>query len=479
FKGEKKAQGFVEIPNTSWMLAVTVPVKEIAGQLKGFGQLAQTVIIICVLVLIISMYLIINKLIAQIRRIQGVVKRVEEGDLTQFVENKRLARCWEIMKCNEPDCPAYKSKNLRCWQIAGTHCYGEVQGEMAEKIQECEKCKTYQLSCGDEIGQISESLNNMVSTQREVIEMVHRSSDDVNSASNTLVSVIEEANAALEEISASTEELTATTQQIAIDLDGTTRQINDITEMSQENAKNAKDAEAKSVEIQDKAEAGGENALRTGEKMDTIVTQTKSMYTEMLNLKSATEQIQEIIDVINGIASQTNLLALNAQIEAARAGEHGRGFSVVANEINELASESTQATHQITEILNNIRIQVDNIGKMVNKEFADIEEGTNAVQTLKEQIIHISQAVDITGRAVKEIADFTVSQSDKAEDANEKISIIGDALVENIQTFEDINRSLAEQSAGFEEVGTLAEQLLEMCEGLRKRVAYFKTSYNE
>ncbi len=85
-------------------------------------------------------------------------------------ENPFLAKCWEVKGCTYVDCPSYQSHNLRCWQVAGTHCGGEVQGLFAQKVGQCEKCEVYQLSRVDLLTGLGEDFNNMMAMLEQKAE---------------------------------------------------------------------------------------------------------------------------------------------------------------------------------------------------------------------------------------------------------------------------------------------------------------------
>ncbi len=80
-----------------------------------------------------------------------------------YFNNPQLTKCWEEMDCGNIECPSYKSPNLRCWQVSGTYCEGESQGELAKKFGDCQKCKVYiKATKGDPILQIGEDFNNLM-----------------------------------------------------------------------------------------------------------------------------------------------------------------------------------------------------------------------------------------------------------------------------------------------------------------------------
>ncbi len=78
------------------------------------------------------------------------------------IENPAIPTCWEVKKCDKTDCPAYGKHKVRCWQLAGTHCADEVQGQFAQKYGRCEKCEIYKTSTKDSIFETNETFNNMM-----------------------------------------------------------------------------------------------------------------------------------------------------------------------------------------------------------------------------------------------------------------------------------------------------------------------------
>ncbi len=86
-------------------------------------------------------------------------------------QNPNLIPCWELKQCKYDTCPAYGSaENLRCWQVAGTHCGGEVQGVFAQKLGRCERCEVFAAACPDKITHLGETFNNMMAVLERRVE---------------------------------------------------------------------------------------------------------------------------------------------------------------------------------------------------------------------------------------------------------------------------------------------------------------------
>jgi signal transduction histidine kinase/DNA-binding response OmpR family regulator len=100
--------------------------------------------------------------------------------------NWSLVRCWDVKKCGNASCPAHRcTENLRCWEIAGTFCKGQVQGTFAKKLKDCRQCVVYQTTRNDPVFELGETFNEMAAILEErqtAIEAMRKTAEDANAA---------------------------------------------------------------------------------------------------------------------------------------------------------------------------------------------------------------------------------------------------------------------------------------------------------
>ncbi|EWC43161.1 methyl-accepting chemotaxis protein [Stutzerimonas stutzeri] len=161
--------------------------------------------------------------------------------------------------------------------------------------------------------------------------------------------------------------------------------------------------------VRQRSDAGQAELQRAIERMQQLSAQTHASRELIDGLSARTEEIRQITDVIQSIASQTNLLALNAAIEAARAGEAGRGFAVVADEVRSLAARTSSATEEVGRMVADIREQSEAVVSYIQRQGNELDAAAEQIANTGEQLSGIA---GLAGSVESQVAQITTGAAD-------------------------------------------------------------------
>ena len=261
------------------------------------------------------------------------------------------------------------------------------EGEVGHKVE---------VRTEDEIGTLAVSYNQMLDLIVYLIRQTHESSRRLGQSSSDILAATEQQASGAAEQAASIAETTATMEELA----STYRQI----------AENADQVVTMAEASLGSAESGQLAVLNTLAAMEDIKTHTETSAGKILALGERSQQISQVLTIINSIADQTKILALNAAIEAARAGEAGKGFSVVAIENRKLAESVVESTREISGIMTEIQSSANDLVLSTEQELKQVQAGVELAHTTGGSLDKILELVEQTTVAAKEISAATQQQ---------------------------------------------------------------------
>ena len=271
----------------------------------------------------------------------------------------------------------------------------------------------------NELGVLSDCLNKTSEQFAKLTQQLITVADAVDSSSQTLASTMEQAD--------------SNSQHMLMQVEQVATAVNEMSSTAMDISRNATEAESSAIEANQSVDKG-HHALLESNKISDKINHSIKESTEIVNqLKSYSNEIGAVIEVINGISEQTNLLALNAAIEAARAGEQGRGFAVVADEVRTLAGKTQTSTINIQEIITKLQNQASKADEYMQSNAYLIDEAQKIAQEVRDSFSDIALSVSKISEMNSLVATASTEQSSVTDDISKNITQMVDMVNQNVE----------------------------------------------
>ena len=307
-----------------------------------------------------------------------------------------------------------------------------AQGDLTQRID---------IDTQDELGQLSRYLNAFVAQlQNTIQEIVHSSSELTSSAS---------------QVKSATSDSAQKLGQQADETVLVATSVNQMTQAIEEVARSTELANSSASQANDRTVEGNALVQETLKAIQALTNDVDSSSKVLGDLKSHSENIGTVLDVIKNIAEQTNLLALNAAIEAARAGEQGRGFAVVADEVRTLAKRTQDSTSEIETIITDLQAGSEKAVSVMeqsrSKSFETLEKAEKTGEFLSSINDAISKVLDMN----TQISTAAQQQAAVTQDVNRSVAnieTISKSTVNSAHTTQKIGEGVAQLSGDLQQL---------------------------
>ncbi|MBQ3544968.1 MAG: methyl-accepting chemotaxis protein [Lachnospiraceae bacterium] len=338
---------------------------------------------------------------------------------------------------------------------------GDLTGEVVTNRND-----EFKLLSGN-FGSMLGSMKSLIVKMTGVSEQVNDSAEKVNDNSEVLYE-------ATKNITQSIGDIEMGLVQQSEDTEACLRQMSDLADRISVVYDNANEIEMIANQTQNTVDNGMVIVTKLEDRVKATTKITKEIVKDISDLEKETRAINTIIATINEIAEETNLLSLNASIEAARAGEAGRGFAVVSDEIRKLAEQSSEAGTKINDIIIGIRARMGETIETAEKADSIITSQIDALGTtvtlfedIKNQVTNLSNDIDVISVNIKGI-------ENAKNDTMEAIASISATSNETEAASTELTRSAESQRQAVEMLYNEVKQLQHNSNELEQSVSIFK-----
>lgn len=332
-----------------------------------------------------------------------------------------------------------------------------------------------EINTGDELELIANNVNALLDYIRKIMINITRNSKQLDHSSRTVVDNLSGAQLNITDVSSTMEQMSAALEETSVSMSRVADSIGSVFHVVELISKSAENGSESTESVMENAQRIYEDASAMQKDVRVQANEMAEAVYEKIEQSKAVEEISALTSNIISIAEETNLLALNASIEAARAGEAGRGFSVVANEIGNLAASSSETA---TQIQNVSALVIQAVNELAEKaeEMLDFMEKVamggyeKLLETSKDYQYNVGEINEMMHKFANESLHMKMS-IDQMKDA---IASIDDAVEESVKGVAGVAETTTDLSSSVKNIGNEATMNRDIADLLNKEVNKFK-----
>lgn len=305
---------------------------------------------------------------------------------------------------------------------------------------------------------------NAEETSTSVLQM-SASIEEVSKIAETLAEFVEQTSTALDQMSASINEVATNTESFSSFATQTASSMVEMNATTEEIGKSARQSAELARYVKDAASEGRVAVIGSVEGMRNVQIAVDEAKIALNELAERSEEIGEIIRVIDEIAGQTNLLALNAAIIAAQAGERGKGFAVVADEIRDLSERTSVSTDEIRTLISNVQTSVSRAAEQMTISSDRVADGV--ALTARAELV-LEKILDLTARSTSSIAEIAKATEEQSRGSSAATRAI-----------EEVNKMVQQTATATQQQSQTAKKVGEQASTVRDYTKHLKRAMKE
>jgi methyl-accepting chemotaxis protein len=427
----------------------------------------------------VVLWLMIRRMvITPIKQLEDASLKMSDGDLSFNIEVKSKDEMGRLSKAIQDSrlsisniLQRIKEISLRVADVA-EDVEGESKNVIDGTVLESEAITNISTSVEEmnvSISEIADGTEGLAASAEQTaasMEEMVSSISQITSSTDDLSVAVESTSSSIEELSATIREVANGASELAESAEETQSAVIEISSSVKEVEKTAKESALLSEKVKNDATTFGMSSIeKTILGMNDIKASVEKTADFIKKLGGRSEEIGNILNVIDEITEQTTLLALNAAILAAQAGEHGKGFSVVADEIKELAERTSLSTQEIASLIQTVQQEMDDAVAAMDEGLGAVESGfgvtSEAADALRKIVESATRSFEMAAAIERSTAEQTTS-----------IRLVSDAMEQVMSKTSGIAKAMKEQTKGI-------QLIMEATEKMNDVSKHVKTATNE